>query len=205
MAELTLEAIQALLAQELNNFKTEVNSQVNKAITARFDRYDDQIEKRLAPQPPKEEQTQEALSLKALNAKFEASEKARIAAEHKSSQLKVASDFQAHFQKHLGADSPHLKPYLKYYEDRLKVGDDGNTYIKMAREGYEDFIPLEQGMKELVDTDLKHLVAAKTSHLPPSGPQSVFRGSTFQPKSQDGPNPIMAEMLASIANPIKAQ
>ncbi len=201
MAEITLEAIQALLTKHMEDINTNVDKKVNGALKGWKERIEESVEDRVKTySQPKEEQVQEKLSLQALQAQIESERKARQAAEAKNTQLKLQGDFQSHFAKHLGADSPHLKPYLKYYEDRLKLGDDGQAYLKMQRDGFEDVVPLEVGMKELLDTDLKHLVSAKTSHLPPTGPNALLRGSPVQSQQshKQESNPIMSEMLTHI-------
>lgn len=155
---------------------------------------------------------QNKLSLKTLQEKLdsltkgiETERQARIRAEQQTIETRTRSEVQAHFARHLGADSPHLRPYVNEYMAQFQYKD-GAIVRKVADEyGNESYVPAQQAVEELFKAELKHLQPSKTTQLPPNGyrngafAQPVGQpGQVRQPQQQTQVNPILGEIAMSI-------
>lgn len=127
----------------------------------------------------------------------------RKAAEDQSRDQRIRGTVGTAFAKHLGADSPHLAPYLATYHDVQKrfVEDDGVIAVKCRRDGIEELMPLEEGVKQLFDTELKHLVESKAARLPPAGMPGL-RGQPLvnggRPRAPSGLDGVFAAMARDL-------
>lgn len=158
------------------------------------------------------EASSERLTMKALQERVEnltkavqTHQQAAKEADARARDAQMRARVQAEFARHLGADSPHLKPYMATYYDmdkRIVEGPDGTPTVKFKRDGYDESLSLELGVKELFDSELKHLVqVSKANQLPPA---NAFgnRGTPWQaPKATapQGINPFDAELLDAVA------
>lgn len=159
----------------------------------------------------------ERLNLKALDERyrqleqrFQQEQKARQEAESRARDARYRSEVQAELAKHIGADNPHLKPYMAtLYDVEKRFGEENGQFgIKFKRDWGEEHVPLSTGVKELIDTELKHLVQqSKVRDLPPNG-AGVVRGNPYQPPRPHGPqsqpgqrvNPLYATIADAVAD-----
>ncbi len=160
------------------------------------------------------DQSPDRITLKSLQEQLVASDKARRELEkflqEKESQVRDErrrSEVRGQFAKYLGADSPHLDPHFAYQYDLKKrfVDGDNGTMVKIKREWGEELIPLETGVKELFDTELKHLVqSSKAGGLPPASLSGAIRGQSFTvpqpPAGNNGLNPLHQAFLEHLVN-----
>lgn len=113
-------------------------------------------------------------------------------AEAKARDAALRSRVQAEVSKYLPASDPHHAAYMSLLYDQAKrfADVDGNPVVTFRREGgYQEQVALEQGVKELFDTELKHLTQKpKLDKLPSAG----SRGATGNPipgrNAQNGAN-----------------
>jgi hypothetical protein len=108
---------------------------------------------------------------RALESKMAAETKSRQEAEERAIDARLRSEVRS---KLAGAiDAKYLDVAMDSLYDarkRFALGEDGQAGVKFKREGgYEDIVPLEAGIKELVSSELKHFVPAKNAGLPPAG------------------------------------
>jgi hypothetical protein len=202
----------------------QVNEIVNKALSARDRRISEQFTAQFAElkgllQPAKAAQPEpnaadnsassEKLTLKALheqiaslNKGIEQERKARAEAEQKAVETRMRAEVQAQFARHLGADSPHLGPYVNHYLAQFQHKDGQVVRKVVGQYGEEEFLPADKGIEELFKGDLKHLVqTSKAGNLPPAG-IGQLRGTPFAKAlapQANGLNPMRAEMLEAIA------
>lgn len=173
-----------------------VNEAISKALGPRLKRATSSIEEMVAarvqeaisklpasapaqdPDPPKKlnleslDQKVDA-RLKALQDELAAERKQRAEAEAKVIDTRRRADLESHFARHMGADSPHLRAYLREYADQFQHRD-GITYRVVKDEfGDESYIPADRAVEELFKSELKHLVPQRSAGLPPS---SLARG-----------------------------
>lgn len=118
-----------------------------------------------------------------------------------NTRLRIRTDVEQHFARHLGADSKHIKPYVNTYLDQF-VHKDGQTYRK-GDDGYgnEALIPVDKGIDEMFKADLNHLIPAKNAGLPPRN-QPGQRGTAWTPpvnQAPQGMNPMDAEAIEAIS------
>lgn len=144
------------------------------------------------------EQTQEKLSLKALQQKLDEMQRGikerdeQIKTERQNAMnLRLRSDVQSHFARHLGADSPHLEPYVNHFLSQF-VDHEGKTARKTKNDYGEDtYLPAAQAIDEMFKGDLKHLVQqSKANALPNAG---LVRGQPFNGQPQGGKRPGFVE------------
>lgn len=152
--------------------------------------------------------TPEKLNLKTLQEQVANERKARLDLEKnlqeeraRGVQMRVRSDVEQHFARHLGADSKHIKPYVNTYLDQF-VHKDGQTYRK-GDDGYggEVLLPVDKGIDEMFKNDLSHLIPARNAGLPPRN-QPGQRGSAWTPpvnQAPQGMNPMDAEAIEAIS------
>lgn len=115
---------------------------------------------------------------------IEARDKKLAEADNKTRQMRLQNEVHQSFAKHLGADSPHLGPYVAHYLGQF-VDQDGRSMRKVLDEyGTEKFVPLEDAVGELFKGELKHLVQhSKADKLPQ--PHPGLRGA-FRAPQQNG-------------------
>lgn len=153
----------------------------------------------------------EKLSLKALqeqiaklNQGIDAERRARIDAENKTREVRRISSVESAFAKHLGAESPHLKPYVAHYLAQFDERDGQLGRKVTGQYGDEQFVPLDEAVGELFKGDLKYLVqSSKAPNLPATG-FGQARGQAYVPPTQaqgkaKGISPLMGEVLGAIA------
>jgi hypothetical protein len=134
--------------------------------------------------------------LKTMQDRLDASEKARVEAETKATQTRLQSDLRTTFTKHMGADNPHLDAYLNVYANRFQVRD-GQTYqVSQDAFGDEQITPLDSAAEALFKNELKHLIPAKASNLPPT---SFARGMPMAPGQKQGVGILEREILHSMS------
>lgn len=203
-----------------------VNETVNKALGARLKRVVEEITTGLpgiiaaelakvvpsktpdAQQPASNDAGGEKLTLKALqeqiaklNSGIDAERKARADAEQRERDGRMRHEVQTHFARHLGADSPHLRPYVNEYMPQFQFKDGAIVRKVTGEYGDEQFMPADKAVEELFKGDLKHLVQqSKAAQLPPT----TFRNAQGQPFQIQAPanhkvNPILAEIATGIA------
>lgn len=141
-------------------------------------------------------------------AKFQASEKARQEAERAAEETALRSSVQAQLAKHLGAESPHLTPYMASLFDvgkRFGKDAEGKPALRKKGEFGEEWVSLDQGVKELFDGELKHLITSpsKAGGLPPAN-QGQPRGNPYQqngnqPQQKKPYNPFLATVATAIS------
>lgn len=157
-------------------------------------------------------ETPEKLNLKTLQEQVDKERRADRAAFDKLQQqlkdereantkLRIRSDVEQHFARHLGADSKHIKPYVNEYLGQF-IHKDGQTYRK-GDDGYggETLSPVDKGIDEMFKSDLGHLIPARNGGLPPRN-QPGQRGSAWSPpvdRAPQGMNPMDAEALEAIS------
>lgn len=151
------------------------------------------VEKPVVEQAPANsgDQGQERLNLKALDEKYkqlqarlEASEKARQAAEQQARDTSMRGQVQSKLAAKLGADNPLVPMLMDSLYDVKKrfVEQDGRLGVKFQADWGDDVKPLEEGINALFDGELKHfLQQSKAQQLPPS---SVGRNAFGQPVQQ---------------------
>lgn len=152
------------------------------------------------------EETQR-LSLKALNEQIanltkgiEAERKRSAEAEAKARDIRRTSSVESAFAKHLGADSPHLKPYVNMYQAQFEDRDGVIGRKSVGEYGDEKFVPLDDAIGELFKGELKHLVQTnKAAAMPANG----WRGAVGQPMQQQAQgqqraNPLLMEIAQGL-------
>lgn len=225
-----------------NASSSDIDARINRIITARLERQDKKLEQRFdqltqiletiakpkdAQEPVKQQAASndasgDKLSLKTLQEQIASLNKGiqerdqRVKeAEQKARDVRLRSDVQSHFARHLGADSPHLRPYVNEFMSQF-TDMDGHT-VRMVKNDYGEpqHIPVASAVDELFKGELNHLVKqSKASALPRPGQQ--LTGNPFQLQTQQeqptGLNPILGEFArhyaqqgeASMANAIVA-
>ena len=113
--------------------------------------------------------------------------------------MRLRSDVQSHFAKHLGADSPHLEPYVNHFLSQF-ADHEGRTARKVKNEyGEEIYVPVDKAVEEMFKGDLKHLVQqSKANALPHAG---LVRGQPMnqgQPQRRQGVIENAMQQLASM-------
>ena len=105
----------------------------------------------------------------------------------------------------LGADNPNLSLVMdSLYDARKRFARDesGQTLVRFNA-GYgadDELLPLKDGLKKLVDGELKHMLPAKTNTLPVVG-----RGRNGTPLSANGagkPTNVVDHLMSGIVNQI---
>lgn len=150
----------------------------------------------------------EKLTLKGLLQQVEAEKKARLDLEKKLVEErqsginnKMRSDVMAQFASKMGAESPHLKPYVNEYLSQF-THKDGGFFRKTTGEfGEESLTPLDKAVDDLFKNDLKHLLPARNAGLAPRVIPGA-QGSPFltqRPAPQPGVNPMMMEIAEGLA------
>lgn len=125
-------------------------------------------------------------------------------AEQRTREIRVRSEVSSHFARHLGADSPHIAPYVNHFLGQF-TDQDGNTMRKVKNEfGEDQFVPANAAIDELFKGDLKHLVnTSKAQNLPRSQSFLQSAGNPFAPQQGQGAqsdvNPILGEFARHFA------
>lgn len=143
--------------------------------------------------------------LAALNARLAASEKAREASAAEAREATLGSKVREMFSKHLGADNPITGPL---YDSMHRVGkrfdldEGGNVVVKFRRgngsDAYDEALPMDQGFKELLASDLKPYIQARAAGLPSAGGNG--RGSAIrQPTAPAGMPFFMQEFVSEVS------
>lgn len=157
------------------------------------------------------EEAEHRLSLKALqeqianlNKGIEQERQARARAEQQAVETMKRSEVVAQFAKYLGAESPHLAPYVNHYLTSFEVRD-GKVVRKVLGEyDQEQYLAAEKAVEDLFKGDLKHLVqTSKAAQMPPAGFSQV-RGQPYVPPQQQRPattglNPLEADLIEAVA------
>ncbi len=135
-------------------------------------------------------------------------------AEQRARETRIRSDVHTQFSRYLGADSPHLAPYVNHFLAQF-ADHDGQTSRKIKNEYGEDaYMPASQAIDELFKGDLKHLVQpARNGGLVPAAlargqvvqnPQAPRRGFMDEAKAHLAKiNPDLAPILAPNDSPQK--
>lgn len=165
---------------------------------------------------PSPEEAQGKLTLKALQEQIanltkgiEARDKAIQEERQKSSQVRMRSEVQAHFARHLGADNKLLPSQVKFYLDQF-TDKDGQIVRKVVDEyGNESYAPVKEAIDQLFQDELKHLVQApsRAPNLPPNGlrTNNTLTGNPFAPQrpsigNVSNINQLDMEMLQMVAD-----
>lgn len=109
---------------------------------------------------------------------------------------------QSEVAKYLPASDPNHAAYMGMLYDLNKrfSEQDGNPTVKFKRDWGEDFVPLEAGVKELFEGELKHLVqTSKAGQLPATG----NRGATGNPMA-NRPNGAQSNPLDRLLSDVAA-
>ena len=116
--------------------------------------------------------------IEALKKQMEEAETKRVAAEEKERDNRVRSTVRDALVKQMGAENPHLSAYLTMLHDVGKrfVDIDGEVFVKFKNGDIEDTKTLDDGVKELFKTELKHLAESRTQSMPARTP----RGQAMQ-------------------------
>ncbi len=143
---------------------------------------------------------------RALEQKFQLEQKARQEADLRAKAAAQRSMVQAEFAKYVPADSPHHKPYMATLfdvEKRFAEGPDGKFGVKFTREWGDEIVGVEQGLKELFDTELKYLVTppSKAPHLPPTGYRQA-NGNPYKPPAPQQNGQRVNPLFATIADAV---
>lgn len=121
---------------------------------------------------------------KALQEKYEASERARAEAEQRASQSRLTADLNSTFARYMGADNKHLPAYLKMYQDQFRIHE-GQTYRATKNQfGEEELVPLDAAAEAMFKDELKHVLPQKTTNLPSS---SIARGTPMASANSEQP------------------
>jgi len=103
----------------------------------------------------------------------------------------------------IGADNPSL-PYLmdSLYDTRRRFtkGEDGRTLVKFPNQygGDDDLLPLEEGLKKLAESDLKHLIPSQTARLP--GNAGYRNGQVVQQQQAPGNRRVDSAINEAVSN-----
>ncbi len=122
-------------------------------------------------------------------------------ADQRTREIRLNSEIQSHFARHLGADSPHLAPYVNHFKSQF-LDHEGNAVRKSKNDyGEEVFVPAAQAIDELFKNELKHLVQqSRVSHLPPTGRNGIGQQIRNQiPQNPQQPQGARNNPLALIA------
>jgi len=139
--------------------------------------------------------------IEALEKQLQSFQKQAQDADGRARDASMRSRVQSEVAKFLPASDPNHAAYMGMLYDLQKrfVEADGNPAVKFKREWGDEMVPLEQGVKELFDGELKHLVQhSRAQSLPPAG----FRGANGQAISQAKPGPKFNPLLAEVASSI---
>jgi len=139
--------------------------------------------------------------IEALEKQLQSFQKQAQDADGRARDASMRSRVQSEVAKFLPASDPNHAAYMGMLYDLQKrfVEADGNPAVKFKREWGEEMVPLEQGVKELFDGELKHLVQhSRAQSLPPAG----FRGANGQTIAQAKPGPKFNPLLAEVASSI---
>lgn len=155
---------------------------------------------------------QQRLTVKAVQESFQAEiaalkkgiadeRKARAEAEQKEVATRTRSEVQSHFAKHLGADSPHIRPYVNEYMAQFEYKD--GAVVRKTKDDYgmDQFVPVDQAVASLMQSDLKHLVPARNGKLPPAG-MNGLNGSPYsapRPPEVRGMNMLDRDLIEAVA------
>ena len=123
-----------------------------------------------------------------LKKRVEDEQTARRAAEEQAIDARVRSVVEAKFAGTFGAESPLVGTLMDSLYDvkkRFIRAEDGSIQVRFKGEYGEEIVALEDGFKRLCDTELKHLVPAKTAQLPSATFQPP-RGTPLIPHAQPG-------------------
>lgn len=111
--------------------------------------------------------------------------------------MRLRSDVQTHFAKHLGADSPHLEPYVNHFMSQF-ADHEGRTARKVKNEYGEDtYVPVDKAIDEMFKGDLKHLVQqSRANALPNAG---LVRGQPVNNNQQQRRPGVIENAMQQLA------
>lgn len=101
----------------------------------------------------------------------------------------------------IGADNPNLPFIMDSLFDARKrfVQQDGQTFVRFKAEygGDDDHVPLKDGIRRLVEGELKHAIPSKTANLPPASMRVRGNPVASQP---NGKRSALDEILSVVAH-----
>jgi hypothetical protein len=154
-----------------------------------------------ASNPADQEKVTSKARIEALEKQLQAFQQRTSEAEGRARDAAMRSRVQAEVAKFLPASDPNHAAYMGLLYDLQKrfADQDGTPVVKMRREWGEEAVPLDAGIKELFEGELKHLVQhSKAQNLPTAG----YRGAAGQPMGQPKPGPRFNPLLAEVASAI---
>lgn len=150
-----------------------------------------------------EKVTQKA-RIEALEKQLQAFQKRAEDSESRARDASMRSRVQSEVAKFLPANDPNHAAYMGMLYDIQKrfVDADGNPSVKFKREWGEENVPLEQGVKELFEGELKHLVQhSKAQNLPSAGFRGVGKPIPGMQVAKGQPqlNPLDRDLIEAVA------
>jgi hypothetical protein len=148
-------------------------------------------------------QTQDRLTLKALQDQIEREKKSRLDLEHRLKEAdqrakseRMRSTVERHAASKLGADNPMLSLFMEsFYDTRKRVAEQGEGYFVKFKDslGEDELRPLEDAFTSMFDKggEYHHLIQsqAKVNGLPPRSPLAKGNPMPGQ-RSQNGTQQI---------------
>lgn len=185
-ASVTAEMKQEIQKVVMGIFKEAVPRLIQKAVSESIPAALDQIAEKAIKEEPADPgkgnpaDAEQKLTLKALNEQIakltqgiESERKARTDAENQARDIRRLSEVESHFARHLGADSPHLKPYLAHYSAQFSEHEGKVGRKTQDQYGVDQFVPLKDAVDELFKSELKHLTQqSRVGQLPGVRPQA---------------------------------
>ncbi len=161
----------------------------------------DKPEKATSGNTADSDKTTQKARIEALERQLQDFQKQAKDAEARAKDSMLRARVQQEIAKYLPASDPNHDAYLgKLYDLDKRFGDgESGAFVKFKRDWGEEPVPLEQGVKELFEGQLRHLVKqpSKADSLPP-GRHRV----TGQPMTNGKPAPRtnpLDEMLSQVA------
>ncbi|HJU22761.1 MAG TPA: hypothetical protein VJ891_09640 [Casimicrobiaceae bacterium] len=192
------EAVSKALGARLKRLDLDnLDERIAKGVDAHLTKIAESIQ--ATPKPASDPAAGERQTLKSLEQKFgqeiaalkkrvEDEQAARRAAEEQAIDARVRSVVEAKFAGAFGPESPLVGTLMDSLYDvkkRFARAEDGSIQVRFKGEYGDETVALDEGFKRLLDTELKHLVPAKTAQLPSATFQPT-RGTPHAPSPQGG-------------------
>lgn len=131
---------------------------------------------------------------KALQAQQQAAKEASV----RERDVRNRNEVERQLTAKLGAGNPLIGTLMDSLYDVKKrfVEQDGRLTVKFNDAGYDDFKPLDEGIKMLFDGELKPLVQqSRVPQMPPNGINPRQFGQVVPQQQQSGQQPVRANPL----------
>lgn len=158
------------------------------------------LQERLAKQQSEYEKQQN--DMKAIRAQLESTEKRRAEAEAKARDTAARAKVREQLSQHV---SPALLDVVmdSFYDHRkrFQAGDDGTVTVRFKRDGYDEDLPLDKGIDEMLKSELKSYRQSDNARLPPARIHARLHPYQAQANSDNQPpvtNPALLEVARAI-------